>query len=92
MIVILLSAPLMRELLYEWSKDFIRALVPYRQAWLTTIMQFYSVLFDGEYIVVFCGVMLSFGFAIDYIYLMICFNLNLHFLSLLKTVYHDSRP
>ena len=91
-IVILLSAPFLRELLYERSKDLIRALVPYRQPWITSIMQFYSVLFDGEYIVVFCGVMLSLGFAKDYIYLMICFNLNLHFLSLLKTVYHDSRP
>jgi len=55
-------------------------------------MQFYSVLFDGDYCVWFCGILLVFGYATDYIYLMICFELNLHFLSLLKTVLHDSRP
>ena len=72
-VIILLSVPLMRNLLYESSKDIIRALVPYRQDWFTNIMQIYSVLFDGEYCVWFCGFLLVFGFATDYIYLMICF-------------------
>jgi len=62
-IIILLSVSVMRDLLYESSKDVIRALVPYRQKWITSIMQAYSVVFDGDYCVWFCGFMLVFGFA-----------------------------
>lgn len=90
--VILMMVPVLRSLLYERSVDFIRFLVPYRQPWLTSIMQFYSFTFDGDYCVWFCGFLLVFGYPNDYIFLMICFQLNLHFINFLKTAIHDSRP
>jgi hypothetical protein len=44
---VLISVPMMKELLYEPSMGWIKAINPYKTPFLTSVMQFYSVSGDG---------------------------------------------
>lgn len=91
-VVILCSVPLMQTLFYEPSKHWIRMIKPYKNPWLTSVMQAYSVFGDGECFQYLCALIMGLGFQKDYMYLMSAYIINFHWCSLLKSALHHSRP
>ena len=92
LVLILASAPLMTSLMYEPSKDFIRSLKPIQSDALTDIMNFFSLLGDGEIFFYFLMFFYAIGNKRMFLYNVACYAVTLYFLSWLKLQFHSSRP
>ena len=78
-VLILISIPVMRELLYEYSKVQIRRInLLYKTPWLTQIMQCFDVMATGElyaYLMVF---LYSIGRKTEFAFFFTCYFINAH--------------
>ena len=91
-LILLLCVPYMRHLFYESSKDLIKSLEPYKRPWLTHLMQFFSVAGDGDCYFYALSILFAMNKNYDFIFLVLCLALNLHWNNTLKMGIHDSRP
>ena len=91
-LTLILLAPALKQLLYEPSKDWMRAIAPYKHPWVTSLMQLFATLGDGEFFFFIGAMFYVFGNPTDFVYLTLCFLVNLHWANVLKPLYHHSRP
>mmetsp|Transcript_18013 Transcript_18013/g.24150 ORF Transcript_18013/g.24150 Transcript_18013/m.24150 type:complete len:226 (+) Transcript_18013:212-889(+) len=82
----------MTAVLYEPSKQFIRALKPYHSDALTDTMNVFSVLGDGEVFFYFSMAFFATGNRRAFIFTSSTYTVTIYFLSWLKLQFHSSRP
>ena len=93
LLVILMSVPLMREALYERSKEWMRLMQPYKHPSITQLMQYLSIIGDGEGLFYcFAGIYYGRGKNYEFTYLTCIFFMTYHWNNFLKQGLQDSRP
>ena len=91
LVLMVLAIPL-KECLYERSKDWMRALAPYKNPNITNVIQVFSYIGDGDFFFYVASFFYIFGKNEDFIYLSVTFLCALQLCNLLKAFYHHSRP
>ena len=90
--LVLLSIPVLQEVLYDRSLEIIRAMKPYQTPVLTDLMNLFSFLGDGEVFFLCNLVMFMLGLVDAFKYLSITFGMALHWVTWLKMQLCHSRP
>jgi len=86
-----LAVPL-KECLYERSKDWMRALAPYKNPKITSVIQVFSYIGDGDFYFYVASFFYIFGKNEDFTYLSASFLSALQLCNFMKAFYHHSRP
>lgn len=86
------TAPTLKQLLYEPSKEWIRALAPYRRPWLNQLNHLFADLGDGDFFFFVGCMFFVLNDPVDFVYLTMCFLYSLHWGNFLKPLFHHSRP
>ena len=89
---IIVAVPFLQDSLYDWSLEFIRSLKPYHTQNLTTVMNVFAFIGDGELLFLQYFVLIILGRTKDYIFGTISLIFALHFINWLKLQIRHSRP